>query len=102
MLKAETGGPANISLTGLVAAASSVAMVEFLADGTKIGEALAAPYAMTWTNAALGAYALQARVVDNLGGTALSAPVYVSVLGGAWTDASSANNYWNTAANWTA
>ena len=42
----------------------TVALMAGFADGVKLGEATAAPYAMTWTNAALGAYALQARVVD--------------------------------------
>ena len=56
-----------------------VAKVEFYAGAAKIGEALVAPYAMTWSGAAPGTYSLTAVVTDSSGATAASAPVAVIV-----------------------
>ncbi len=55
----------------------SVARVEFFAGGGKIGEALGAPYAITWSGATPGPYALTAVVTDSSGATATLAPVSV-------------------------
>ena len=49
----------------------TVAKVEFFANGIKIGQALSAPYALTWTPAAAGSYALTAVATDNVGGAAI-------------------------------
>ena len=43
----------------------SIALVEFFADDTKIGEATAAPYTITWTQPAEGDYKLYAVGTDN-------------------------------------
>jgi hypothetical protein len=54
----------------------SVMKVEFFDNGTnKLGEALSAPYTIAWTNGAAGAHVLTAVATDNLGSTAVSAPV---------------------------
>src|SRR6185295_11451755 len=57
----------------------SVAKVEFLQGNTKLGEAAASPYTLTWTNVAAGTYALTARATDNLGAIATSSPVTITV-----------------------
>lgn len=56
-----------------------IARVEFFAGAAKIGEALTAPYGMTWSGAAAGTYSLTAVVTDSSGATATSAPVSVIV-----------------------
>jgi len=53
--------------------------VEFFANGTKVGQALSAPYALTWTPAVAGSYALTAVATDNAGGATTSSTVNVSV-----------------------
>lgn len=57
----------------------SVAQVEFLQNGNVIGATNVAPYAFTWTGVAAGTYSLAARVTDNAGASATSAPVSVTV-----------------------
>jgi choice-of-anchor A domain-containing protein len=57
----------------------SITKVEFFAGTTKIGEALTAPYTISWANVAAGTYSLMARATDNRGTTADSAPVSVIV-----------------------
>jgi hypothetical protein len=77
-------GPANgasVALGGsftLTATAGdvdgSVAKVEFLANGTVVGQSSSAPsYTVIWTPAAVGSYVLTARATDNLGATTTSA-----------------------------
>ena len=51
----------------------TVAKVEFLANGSVIGQSTSAPYGMTWTPAAVGSYVLTARATDNLGAVTTSA-----------------------------
>ena len=74
----------------IVAAAGDVdgfiAKVEYYASITKLGTATVAPYALTWTNAIPGNYALTAVVTDNGGFTAISAPVNVTVVAGSATN----------------
>jgi hypothetical protein len=57
----------------------TVAKVEFFANLAKIGEATAAPYAISWSNATSGAYQLTARATDNEGAATVSAPVSVLI-----------------------
>ena len=57
----------------------TIARVEFFADGQRIGEATAAPYAMTWPNVPEGEYRLRARATDNRGATDWSPRVQVRV-----------------------
>ncbi len=57
----------------------SIAKVEFFQGATKLGEALAAPYQLTWTTVPAGSYALTARATDNRGAMATSAVVTITV-----------------------
>jgi hypothetical protein len=58
----------------------TVAKVEFFYNATnKIGEVLAAPYSLTWSNVPSGAHVLTAVATDDLGSTAESAPVSIDV-----------------------
>ena len=75
----------SASSIGLAATASdpdvggSVVRVEFWADGAKVGEDLAAPYALTWSTTVAGTHTLQAVAFDNAGASASSASVSISV-----------------------
>jgi hypothetical protein len=57
----------------------SVARVEFLANGTEVGEDASAPYGFTWVDPPAGGHTLTARAVDNVGASASSAPVSITV-----------------------
>jgi hypothetical protein len=73
--------PTNVTL--LASASDSdgiVQRVEFLADGQKIGQGLAAPFSYVWTNLTPGTHSLVARAVDDRLGTAESAPVSITVI----------------------
>jgi RHS repeat-associated protein len=52
--------------------------VEFLVDGTEVGQDTSSPYAYTWT-AATGAHTVQARAVDNLGLSHTTATAAITV-----------------------
>ena len=72
--------PASINME---AAASdvdgSVSLVEFFANGNKIGEDPSAPYSFGWTGVAEGSYSLTARATDNEGASTTSGAVTVVV-----------------------
>ncbi len=75
--------PASVTLMAAAADSDgSVAKVEFYAGAIKLGEALSAPYTLTWSGVAAGSYSLTAVVTDNLGATATSTPVSITVTGG--------------------
>jgi hypothetical protein len=57
----------------------TVALVEYFANGGKVGQAATAPYSLTWVPAAAGIYVLNARTTDNLGAMTTSAPITVTV-----------------------
>ncbi|MBL9189760.1 MAG: hypothetical protein JNK23_19925 [Opitutaceae bacterium] len=57
----------------------TIELVEFFANGIKIGSATKAPWQLAWTPAVTGAYDLTARAVDNGGAAATSAVVTVNV-----------------------
>lgn len=57
----------------------SIAQVEFFDGGRSLGTAIAAPYRFTWASLAVGSYTLTARATDNLGASAVSAPVTLTV-----------------------
>ncbi len=46
-----------------------VERVEFLVNGTRLGEDMEAPYSVTWTNAPSGVHRIQAVAWDDCGGT---------------------------------
>ena len=57
----------------------TVTLVEYFANGGKVGQAATAPYSLTWVPAAAGSYVLTARATDNLGAMTTSAPITVTV-----------------------
>jgi hypothetical protein len=68
----------------------TIAKVEFYADTSKIGEADAAPYTMTWTDPDPGTYQLTAKATD-VSGTISTVSVGVGV--------ESLNYFWSTTGN---
>jgi hypothetical protein len=72
--------PATVSLAATASDADgSVTKVEFFNGATKLGEDTAAPYEFTWSGVGVGTYTLTARVTDDLGSTATSAPATITV-----------------------
>jgi alpha-tubulin suppressor-like RCC1 family protein len=69
----------SIAASATPGAGASVKQVDFLSGSTLIGTATTAPYQITWSPPAAGSYALTARVTDTAAGTALSAPVGITV-----------------------
>ena len=72
--------PANIQITATASKpGGSINQVQFFAGTTLIGTAKTAPYSVTWNNVAKGNYSLTAKATDNVGGTATSAAVAITV-----------------------
>src|SRR5262249_16445147 len=72
--------PASITLSATATATrAAITRVEFYQGSVKIGTASSAPYSMVWSGVAQGTYTLSARAFDNIGGSAVSAPVNISV-----------------------
>lgn len=57
-----------------------VEKVEFFAGTTKIGEALAAPFSITWTPTAAAVYSITAKATDNDAATTTSAAATINVI----------------------
>ena len=57
----------------------NVTLVEYFANGGKVGQATTTPYSLTWVPAATGSYVMTARATDNLGATTTSNPITVTV-----------------------
>lgn len=74
------GAPAAISMTAISSDSDgTVALVEFLQNGTLLGAFNLAPYTFNWTNVPTGSYTLTARATDNSGAQTDSAPISVTV-----------------------
>ena len=58
---------------------NAVSLVEFFADGAKVGQTTSQPYALLWSNVPPGVHTLTARVTDYGGRTADAAPVHVNI-----------------------
>jgi chitinase len=72
--------PANISIAATASDADgSIAKVDFFRGSVLIATDTTAPYSVTWSNVAEGAYALTALATDNSGATGRSQPVNVVV-----------------------
>jgi uncharacterized repeat protein (TIGR03806 family) len=74
--------PATITINAsATSSGTTVAKVDFFSGTTLIGEVTAAnaPYTISWTPVYGGTYSITALVTDNVGATAMSAPVTVTV-----------------------
>ena len=70
----------NISLEASASDSDgSVSKVEFYSNGAKLGEDVASPYSFVWNDVAAGTHSLTARVIDDRGASATSAPVQITV-----------------------
>lgn len=78
-------GNATVSLGDITLEASAsdpdgvVTLVEFFANGVKVGEDASAPYSVVWTNATIGNHAIMARITDDSGLTVETAGVTLHV-----------------------
>jgi regulation of enolase protein 1 (concanavalin A-like superfamily) len=72
--------PATIALTATAADTDgSIARVAFYSGTTLLGTATASPYTFTWPAVPAGSYSVTAVATDNLGASATSPPVTVTV-----------------------
>ena len=68
-----------INITATATDNSAVTRVEFFAGTKKIGEDLTAPYSFSWTGAEAGNHAITAKATDDMGLTATSTAVNITV-----------------------
>ena len=75
-----TAGTVAITATAAAGAGFNltIASVQFFVDGTSVGTAMTSPYTVNWT-AAAGTHSLTAKATDNMGDSATSAAVMVTV-----------------------
>jgi hypothetical protein len=71
--------PTNVTLSAAVRTAATVSLVEFFADGVKIGDDSGAPYDLVWSNPAEGPHAL--RAVARIGSLQITSPPVRITLG---------------------
>ncbi|MBU4230867.1 MAG: immunoglobulin domain-containing protein, partial [Proteobacteria bacterium] len=72
--------PVNITISADASDSDgTVAKVEFYQGATKLGEATAEPYGITWSNVAGGSYSLTAKATDNFGASMTSSEVGIMV-----------------------
>jgi PKD repeat protein len=72
---------ATILLTAATADADgSIVKVEFYEGATKLGEATAAPYQLTWRNVTAGTYTVTAKAIDNNGAVTISPAATITVV----------------------
>jgi hypothetical protein len=75
----------TVALTATASASAtyglSITQVAFMVDGASVGTAMSSPYTVNWDSASVdnGMHSLTAVATDNVGGTATSAPVSVTV-----------------------
>lgn len=74
--------PGSVGLAAQVVAGGTLGVthVEFFANGTKVGEDTAAPFAISWTPVAAGPHAITAVATDTEGNAITGAAVNVTVL----------------------
>jgi hypothetical protein len=74
--------PATISIqASAVTSTGSISQVEFFSGATNLGEAVAAPYGITWSNVPPGTYALTASATNSISNFGVSPVVHVIVVG---------------------
>ncbi|MDB5255928.1 MAG: C-terminal target protein [Chitinophagaceae bacterium] len=72
--------PAAINISASASATNgSISRVEFYNGAVLLGTSTSSPYTFSWTNVTAGTYAITAKAYDNLGITASSAAVNVTV-----------------------
>ena len=72
--------PANITVTASPwDSDGTIVRVDAYANSTLIGSRTASPYSFAWSGVPAGTYAISAVATDNLGATATSAPVTITV-----------------------
>lgn len=77
---ATAGTPVTVNANAVAGVGTTIASVQFLADGVAIGAAdTVAPYSVSWTPAASGTVVLTARVTDSNGTIVTSSPIAVNV-----------------------
>ena len=81
---AHYNAPATIPIQATAATPTgSVSQVAFFCGTTNLGEALAPPYGIAWSNVQPGTYVLTARATNSVGNYGLSSSVHVTVVGSA-------------------
>ncbi len=74
--------PASIPIQASVTTTTgNVSQIEFFSGATNLGEVVAPPYSITWSNVPPGAYALTASATNSVGNFAVSPVVHVTVIG---------------------
>lgn len=74
------GANADVTIdVGITSAAGSTTLVEFFANGQKIGESTSDPFSFTWQNAPVGRHTLTVTVTNDLLGQSFSDPVKIVV-----------------------
>jgi hypothetical protein len=78
--KSTYAAPATMSLAATaVANGHTITEVRFFNGGTLLGEDIAAPYTLTWSNVSAGTYSVSAALVFDATNTLTTTPVSVSV-----------------------
>src|ERR1051326_4743778 len=74
--------PTNITLSALPSNSDgNILKVEFFQGTNSVGASTNSPYSLIWTNPPDGTYSLTAVATDDLGASATSAPVNITVTG---------------------
>jgi hypothetical protein len=78
--------PANVRIDASAADSDgAISKVEFLGDGTSLGQRAAVPYSLTWSNVPIGSHTVAVKATDNEGATFTSRPVNIFVgIGGGY------------------
>lgn len=76
---ATLGVPFTLTASASATPGTVVTQVEFFAGATSLGVVPSAPFTLAWTPAAVGTFAIKARVTDSAGTTAETAAVNVTV-----------------------
>lgn len=74
------GGSITLSASATPSGGANITNVEFLQNGSLLGQTATAPYTFSWTDVPVGAYSLQAEAFDSTGANQTSSAVAVAVL----------------------
>ncbi len=76
-----TGSSITLSADAAGASGLDITRVEYLANGTVIGEATSSPFSFTWNNAASGVFSIRARAIDEVSQSVTSTETAVITVG---------------------